>query len=174
MIIRNLLISSAVAAVALPMAAFGGSMNVKPGAWEVTSTSTMNGMMIPPEALEKMPPERRARIEQAMQGMSGQPKTLVKQSCITKTDLDEDKMFKEAEQRNCTQKIISKSANKMVMEVTCGAPENTKAMMSAEAPTPEMIVSTMDVVQLKTGGKVHVDIKGHWLGDSCAGIEDHN
>jgi hypothetical protein len=34
-----------------------------------------------------------------------------------------------------------------------------------------MVVS-MDMVQGGSAGKVHVDIKGRWLGASCAGIKD--
>ncbi len=43
--------------------------------------------------------------------------------------------------------------------------------MIIEAETPESIVGSIDIVQ-SGGGKVHGNIKGRWLGASCAGIKD--
>ena len=40
-----------------------------------------------------------------------------------------------------------------------------------EAKTPDSIVAVVDTAQ-GSGGKIHVDIKGRWLGASCAGIEE--
>ena len=50
-------------------------LNVKEGLWEITVTHSMTGMpnmpAIPPDALAKLPPEQRARMEAMMKGGSG-------------------------------------------------------------------------------------------------------
>ena len=42
------------------------------------------------------------------------------------------------------------------------------------ATTPQSIVASMDMVQAGADGKVHASITGHWLGASCAGIEERD
>jgi hypothetical protein len=159
-------------AVASPLYALASSFNAKPGAWEITTTTLTQGMMIPAEALANMPPAQRARIENSMQARSGKPSTHVTKSCVTKADLDQDRVLKSDDEEHCKKKIISKSASKIVYEQTCPAPDASRTTVKVEASTPESIAATMDMVQGGGDGKIHVDIKGRWLGASCAGIKD--
>jgi hypothetical protein len=46
--------------------------------------------------------------------------------------------------------------------------------MTIEAKTSENLVASIDMAQGGASGKVHVDMKGHWLGASCAGIKEKN
>jgi hypothetical protein len=66
-----------VAPLVSPLCVFADSFNMKTGAWELTYTSTSSGNPFPPEMLEKMPPERREKLEEAMKARSGKPKTRV-------------------------------------------------------------------------------------------------
>jgi hypothetical protein len=160
-------------AVAIPVYALADSFNAKPGAWEITMTTLTKGMMIPAEDLADMPPAQRARIEKAMQARAGKPSTHVTKSCVTKADLDQDRVLKSDEDEHCKKNIISKSASKIVYEQTCSGPEASKSTVTVEAKSPESLAATMDMVQQRSGGgKIHVDIKGKWLGASCAGIKD--
>ncbi len=87
------------------------SFNAKPGAWEMTYTGLSTGTLIPPDVLAKMPPEQRARIEQSMQASSDKPSTHATKSCITKEDLDQNRIIKEEEDENepgCATKVVSK------------------------------------------------------------------
>ena len=149
------------------------SFNAKPGAWEMTFTGVPTGMMIPPDALAKMPPEQRARLEQSMQARSGKANTHVHKSCITKEDLDQNRIIKEEDEDEpgCTTTVVSKSSSKLVLERSCPAPHATTSRMAMETKTPESIVASMDT-ERAGAGKVHIDIKGRWLGASCAGIAD--
>lgn len=174
MFIRSLLRCAVACAVASPLYALADSLNAKAGAWEMTMTTLTTGMPAPAEALAKMPPEQRAKIEQAMQARAGKPSTHVTKSCVTKEDLDQDRVIKSDDEDQCTRKIISKSANKIVFEQTCAAPHASTSSVTVEAKTPESIVASMDMVQGGASGKIHVDIKGRWLGASCAGIEEDN
>ena len=55
--------------------------------------------------------------------------------------------------------------------MTCQDPGPYKSTVIIEARTSEGIVGSMNMVQGEGSGKVHVDIKGRWLGASCEGIE---
>ena len=152
--------------------ALADSFNAKPGAWEMTITTLTTGMPAPPDMLAQMSPEQRAKIEAMMQARAGKPSTHVYPSCITQKDLEEDRIIKESDDENhCTQQIITKSANKLVLEKRCPAPRASTSKMTMEAKTPESIVASIDMVQGGARGKVHVDMKGHWLRASCAGID---
>jgi len=107
-----------------------------------------------------------------MQARAGKPSTHVTKSCVTKADLDQDRVLKSDDEEHCKKKIISKSASKIVYEQTCPAPDASKSTVKVETSTPESIAATMDMVQGGGDGKIHVDIKGRWLGASCAGIKD--
>lgn len=154
-----------------PPCVFADSFNMKPGAWELTFTSKASGIMLPQEMLEKMPPDRRAKLEEAMKARSGQPKTRVKKGCITQKDLDQHNFIKaEGEgETACATKVLSKSSTKLVMERTCPAAE-AHYKISIDVKTPEHVEATIDG---STGqGKMHTDLKGRWLGTSCEGIKD--
>ncbi len=46
--------------------ALADSLDVKPGAWDMSITTLTSGSLIPPNLLAKMPPEQRAKFEQSM------------------------------------------------------------------------------------------------------------
>jgi hypothetical protein len=152
--------------------AFADSLNAKTGAWEITTTTLTTGMPVPAEALAKMPPGQRANIEKTMQARAGKPSTHMRKSCVTKKELDEDRVIKSDDEGQCKKKIISKSASKIVFEQTCAAPHASTSNVTIEAKTPESIVASMDMVRGGASGKIHADIKGRWLSTSCAGIKE--
>ena len=121
-----------------------------------------------------MPPDKRAKFEAAMQARAGKSTTHVHTSCMTQKDLDEDRMIKSDGEDQCTQKIITNSATRRVIEKTCPAPHASTSQMTMEVKTPESVVASIDMVQGGASGKVHVDMKGRWLGTSCAGIKDRD
>jgi hypothetical protein len=171
MFVKNLLRCAIAFAVATPLYVLADSLNAKTGAWEMTTTTLTTGMPAPAAALAKMPSEQRAKIEKMMQSRAGKPSTHVMKSCVTQKKLDQDRIIKSDDEGQCKKKIISKSANKIVFEQTCAAPRASTSTVMIEAKTPESIVASMDMVQGGASGKVHVDIKGRWLGANCAGIK---
>lgn len=172
MFARTLLRFAVAFAVASPLCALADSLNAKTGAWEMTTTVLTTGMPAPSESLAKMTPEQRAKIEKMMQSRAGKPSIRVEKSCVTQKELDQDLIIKSNEEDQCTKKIISKTANKIVIEQTCAAPQASTSTMTIEAKTPENIVASIDVLQKGASGKIHVDIKGRWLSASCAGTRD--
>jgi hypothetical protein len=170
MFFKNILRYMIALVVATPLYAFADSINIKVGAWEMTTTTLMTGMMVPAEAQANMSPEQRAKMEEIMQARAGKPSVHVAKTCVTKEDLDQDRLLKSDNENQCTKKIISKSASKIVLEQTCEAPGPSRSTMIIEARTSETLAATMDMVQAGGSGKVHVDIKGRWLGAGCEGI----
>lgn len=140
----------------------------------MTNTGLSTGTMIPPDVLAKMPPEQRARIEQSMPALSGKPGTHATKSCITKEDLDQNRIIKEEEEEDesgCATKVVSKSSSKMVLERSCPPPHASTSRLAMETKTSETLVASIDIDRVGSG-KMHIDIKGRWLGASCAGIAD--
>jgi hypothetical protein len=172
MFFKNPLRCAIAFAVAMPLYALADSFNAKPGAWEITTTTLTKGMMIPADALANMPPAQRANLEKTMQARSGKPSTHVTKSCVTKSDLEQDSVLKSEDEKNCKKKIVTKSASKMVYEQICTGENAYRSTVKLESRTPESISASMDMLQAGGGGKIHVDIKGRWLGASCAGVKE--
>ena len=168
---RNFIGAAIAFGLALPGTVLADNLDVKTGAWEMTTTIVTKGLAMPADAMSGMSAEQQKQM-QAMMQMYTKPTTTVKKSCVTKEDLDQDRMLDTQDQEKCRQDIVSKSTTKLVVKLSCSAPEPSTATMTIQATSPEAIVSSIDMVQEKTGGNVHIDMKGRWLGASCAGIEE--
>lgn len=157
--------------LATPLASFAASLNTRTGAWEMTTTTATAGVPIPADALAKMPAEQRAKLEAAMKARAGRNNTHVYQTCVTQADLDQNRMLKSDDDDKCSRKIVSSSPGKVIMEGVCPAPHASTSRVTIESTSPDRVVASMDVMQ-GSNGKIHVDVKGRWLGASCAGIKN--
>jgi len=152
-------------ALVLPMATLHAqSLNAKPGAWEMTVKTNLDGSSIPPDALAKMPPERRAMIEKMM----ADGRSSVTKSCVKKEDLDSGR-FGRQQREGCTVDVVTKTATKLVANTSCASPKTT-GTMSFEAKDPEHVVGVIEQSR-ESGGRIRIDIAGHWLSASCDGID---
>ena len=151
------------------------SFHAKPGAWEMTFTTATTGSLVPADVLAKMPPEQRSKFEQAMKARSAQPTTHVSKECFSQEDLDQNRMIKddEDEGNQCTTRVALKSPSKLVLEKSCASPRPSTAQAVFEAKTPEAITGAIDITR-PGSGKVHVEIKGRWLGANCAAFNAHD
>jgi hypothetical protein len=160
-------------ALGVPLQALAASFNVKPGAWQMSMSTLLVGNPLPPEVLESMPPEKRARVEEAMKARAGKPVTITHKACVSQKDLDQDRIIQaDKNDGQCTRKILSKSATSLVMEQTCPEPHASTTQMTIEAKSPEALSANIVRVRGDGKGKVTVDVKGFWLGPDCAGIKD--
>lgn len=155
--------------LATPLPAAADQLNIKPGAWEITTTAVASGIRLPAEALAKLSPEQRAKMEASMRAQDGKPVTQVEQSCVTQEELEQNTLL--ASDEGCARKIVASSATKIVIDETCPAPNVSSSRVTIEASAPDRIVMTMDRTQAG-GGKIRADVKGRWLAASCAGIEE--
>jgi Protein of unknown function (DUF3617) len=173
MFARTLIATAVALAAGIPLQTFAESFNAKPGAWQMSMTTLIAGNPIPPEALANMPPEKRAKVEEAMKARAGRPITITQKTCVSQKDLDQDRIIRSMkDDSNCTRNVLSRSASRMVMEQTCPEPQASTSQMTIEATTPESLSASIVRVRGDGKGKVLIDVKGFWLGPSCAGIKD--
>jgi hypothetical protein len=116
------------------------ALNLKPGAWEITTQGSML------------------------------PRAIVEKECITKSDLaqfgsgpdkDDDASCKPV-------KPPSVAGNKWSTERRCADGRSVRAEFVAESP--ERVVGSVVASPAKGGAPMTVQINGRWLGASCAGI----
>lgn len=155
----------AVAAMALTPLSHAEGFDIKTGAWEVTSATAMSGMPIPKDALDKMPPAQRAKMEAAMAARAGKTNSHTSTTCMTKQDLDRGQLMK-SDDAKCMRKVIAQTASHYEMEETCTGPDPSKTHAKFDAKSAESYTAVMDRMQGE-GGKVHVEMTGRWLGAAC-------
>ena|SRR5882672_6965034 len=159
-------------ATGMPFDAPAETLNAKTGAWQLTVTTLTSGNPLPADVLAKMPPDERAKVEEAMKARAGKPSTETFKTCITQADLNQNRMIRsEDDDSNCKKKVLSHTSTKHVITQTCPPPRASSGQATIEAKTPESIVASIDTIQADGNGKIRVDIKGRWLGVSCEGIE---
>jgi len=160
-------------AASLPLQSPAASFDAKPGAWQMSMNTLIIGNPLPPEALASMPPEKRAKVEKAMKERAARPVTISHKTCVTKEDLDRDRIIpSDKDDGRCTRKVLSRSATRIVMEQICQEPNSSTSQMTIEASTPESLSANIVRVRGDGKGKVLIDVKGFWLGPNCTGIKD--
>lgn len=153
------------------------SLNVRPGAWEITTSTITTGLKISPELSTGLKPEQRAKMEQVLKSHDGKTMTMTSQFCLTKEDVSHDRIIKEMEDEDgdaeaqCKIKVISKSSSKLVLDRMCPGPHASTTHFTIDAKTAESFVATGDG-ELVGSGKARMEIRGKWLGASCEGIEE--
>jgi hypothetical protein len=148
-------------------------LNVKLGLWQSTVTSANSGQMpIPAEALAKLTPAQRARIEDRMKNMQQQPpRTHVEKSCLTKEKLErEQDPF--TENKNCSRTVVTSTSSKMELKLECSESGVTAhGTMLVEALDSENAKGSLRMVASGGGGdrtmNLNSDFTSKWLGASC-------
>jgi hypothetical protein len=155
-----------VASSAFPAGAFAVSLDLRPGAWEVVMATSVAGLPIPQEALAKMPPDQRAKFDEAMKARAGKVNTTTMHNCVTQEDLDRGDLM-ENERENCSRNVIEQSARGFEVEETCTGADPSKTHMTFAAKSREAYTATIERSQGEAG-KVHVEMTGRWVESKCA------
>ncbi len=141
--------------------------DVKLGLWDFATTVQMSGAPPIPN-LDQMPPEQRARIESAMKGMMGSPRTNNVKSCVTKDGIQDAIAKANSNNGNkCEPKITSMTASKVELHMECSDPQ-ASGDMSIERESSDRIKGngsikttsngrTMDMKWSMTGTFVSAD-----------------
>jgi len=164
-ILLALTILLAVTSVAQPM-------NVKTGLWETTATTQMSGMPpIPAEALARLTPEQRAKMEQAM---GGGPRTTTTKSCLTQEMLDKALNFGDNKDQNCKRTLVTSSATKQEIHMECThGPNKTTFDIHFEAVDTTTVKGTMTMNSAAQGGRgmsMKADFSSKYLGADCGDV----
>jgi uncharacterized protein DUF3617 len=145
-------------------------LNAKPGLWEVTSTSERSGMPpIPADALAKLPPEQRARIEAQLKGTAT---TTTKQSCFTQEDVGKGFGWNNPA-TGCKQTIVSSTGSKLEAKWECEGAQKGSGTMKIEAPDSSHVNSVIDISMGANGHvmNMHVTTSAKWLANSCGDVK---
>jgi len=149
-------------------------LNVKEGLWEVTVTHSMTGMpnmpVIPPDALAKMPPDQRARVE-AM--MKGGPSTDVRKECITKEKLERHSAFS-VNRGDCTRTVVNSTGTKLEVKVHCEEKQtSTDGTLLLEAVSSDSVKGTMQYVTNTNSRTVNMNFtfSSKYLGPACGDVK---
>jgi hypothetical protein len=146
-------------------------LNAKPGLWEVTSVSERSGMPpIPADALAKMPPEQRARIEAQFKGSA--PQTTTKQSCFTDEDVAKGFGWNKAD-KSCRQTIVTSSGSKTEIKWECDGAQKNSGSMKIEAPDATHVNSLINITMSANGNVMTMKVtnSAKWLSNSCGDVK---
>jgi len=146
-------------------------LDVKTGLWEVTTVTNLSGQMpIPPDVLEKLTPEQRARFQERMNAKSMQPsKPIVSRNCLTKEQLDKGYSFTE-NRKSCTPTVVSSTKSKVEVRLECVENDvKIDAKVQFEAIDSENVKGQTQ--SAATGGdhtmNANSTFTAKWLGPSC-------
>lgn len=152
-------------------------LNVKEGLWEVTVTHSMSGMPnssmanIPPDALAKMTPEQRSRVE-AM--MSGKSSTDVRKECVTKEKLQKNSAFSN-NRGDCTRSVVNSTGRKLEVKFHCEEKQSSSdGNFVMEALGSDNVKGTMHMVANTSGGHnmtMDFTITSKYLGQDCGDVK---
>lgn len=163
------------ALIALPLVALAGdSLDAKLGLWEVAFTTSMNGSLIPPSVLDKMPPAQRAKLQADMAKRAAMPpKARIHRSCMTAEDMKMGafRASDDKEDSHCKTTITAQTRTVQEATVVCTGEEARTSHMRVEMQGRDRVKGSIDSV-VQGGGNVTVRFEGKWVSESCAGHED--
>ena len=175
---RILLMALGMAIAALPARADDNTpLAVKPGLWEMTSDMQHSGAPpIPPEALAKMSPEQRQKLEQAMQGAMA-PRHRVDKRCVTAEDIKKgfDRMDRMGHGQ-CKQNVTTNSTTLHEGTFACsGRDGNSSGSYRFEAKSPDSVVANWSMTMTSGANTMTMknDMHGKWLAADCGDVKGH-
>jgi len=156
--------------IALPLASQADPLDIKTGAWELTEITAINGVTIPKETLDKLPPTQRDEMEVKMRASANNGDPVKSRRCVTQEDLAGNNLLGK-EQANCTRKVKYQTKRFLELEENCAAPDASKTIVRFEAASKETYSGNIDRTQGE--GAVHIEIVGRWIGPTCEkGLDD--
>jgi len=149
-------------------------INAKLGLWEVTSTQMMTGAPpIPAEALAKMPPEQRERMEAMFKQRLGQPVVRTNQTCMTQDKLAKAPFAEEKEA--CQRTIVSSTSKSFEMHQDCTEKNGyqTSADAKYEVVGDNAMKGSIKVKATHDGHttNMNIDLSGKWLSADCGNVK---
>ncbi len=163
------LILALAAALATPAARAATPLDVKLGEWETTTKAQTKGSLIPKDALEKMTPEVRAQLEARMkahQDRMAQGET--RRTCVTQEKLD--KAFAEDAGENCQRQVVSSTAKRLEVVITCAGEHPSRSEFVVEAASREKVHVTGHFTG--ENGELNMQGDGRWVGATCSKSDD--
>jgi len=147
------------------------ALDVKTGEWETTVTGQMTGVpSIPPEALARLTPEHRAKVESAMGARGAKP--LVSTHCTTNETLKQAWNTGQIT-KTCTTSLTTSSSTKQEVHMECNQNgTKTTGTVKVEAVDSEHIRGSFQMTAAgdAAGGhamSMNYTFTSKWLGAAC-------
>ena len=151
--------------------------DVKTGLWETTMTHSPHSPMgmpnVPPDALAKLTPEQRARMEEMMKNRGAGSKTNTVKSCVTKEKLEKRLAFRD-ERNECTHTVVSSSGKGFEVKVHCAQKDSTSdGWFKLDVIDSENVKGALHMVVSGSEQPMTIDnsFTGHYLGSSCGDVK---
>jgi hypothetical protein len=146
------------------------ALDVKTGQWETTTSGQMTGMpSIPPDALAKLTPEQRAKIESAMGAHGAKP--MVSTHCLTKEKIEQAWNTGQSMAKNCTTTLTSSSSSKQEVHMECNQNgSKTVGTVKVEAVDSEHTRGSFQMTAASDSGhtmSMNYTFTSKWLGAAC-------
>ena len=150
-------------------------LNIKPGLWETTINSNVDGgLPIPAGMLERLSPEQRARFEERMKANSAaHTRTTTHTKCVTREDIEKQKLDF-ASSKECTPTVITSTSTAANGKLSCES-EGMKstATFDVEARDQEHLKGSSHGSIAGSGQTMKIDsaFTSKWLGSSCGNVK---
>ncbi len=150
------------------------ALHVNPGLWELVLTPKISGEMpVPQSVLDRLPPERRAKIQAALQAIMSKQIPRKYKECMTKEQLAKGFQI-DKDEPSCKRTVVSNTASVMEVRETCASNGGTRsAHFRFEADGSDKMTGVVDI-DVARGGKsmtLHNTIAGRWLGADCGAVK---
>ncbi len=160
-----------IAAIVPALAADNTPFKVKPGLWEVNAEIERSGVPpIPPEALARLTPEQRAKLDQQPTG----PRHSVYKRCLTQADVDKGfEPMTGMENAKCARTVTADTPTLRAGRLACSGEMTGGGNYRFEAPTPESMVGNWDVTMSRGDRTMTMKgtMQGKWLGSDCGDVK---
>lgn len=146
------------------------SLDVKLGLWETSIVTDAQGITVPKGVLDKLPPDRRAKVMAEMKKNEGR-RTITTKSCVTAEDIRKGAFrAEEDKESSCKTTITAQTRSVQEATVVCTGEEPRTSHIKIQATDREHMTGTID--NTTEHGKFHMQMSGKWVGASCAGADD--
>lgn len=148
-------------------------LDVKQGQWETTTTMKAMGLpTIPPEVLNQMPPEQRAKMEAMIAARAGKPMSST--SCMTKEKLQQAWNTGQQGLKACTTSVVTSTSSKQEIHMECDRNGmKTAGTIKVEAVDSEHIRGSVQMMAAdpsnsRPGMNMDYSFTSKWIGPACA------
>lgn len=149
-------------------------LNVKPGLWETTVMYSMAGQLpMSAEMLNRMTPEQRARLEEAMRAESANGHTTTYKNCMKKQDLENPDF---TDKKQCTWTTLESSSTRVKGSASCDyKDQGMKVSGSGEfvAVDQEHVKGNMHMTANGGGREMNTNsvFTSKWLRSDCGNVD---
>jgi hypothetical protein len=164
-------------AMALAQAAEVPQLNVRLGLWEVTTHPQVNGKLpITDEQLQKLPPDQRAKFEEAMQAAierGAQPRVF--KECMTAEKRSRGFNAGTEQSKDCTVTLVTNTPSEFESHRECTSEDGRQSTsVHFRVVSSDHVSGTVNAL-ISHGAKtmtVNSTMEGKWLAPSCGTITD--